>query len=360
MSQPDQMARLLWIDDQIRRHRFPNAQAVVETFGVSLRTAFADRDALLHRLRAPLATERERGWYYTDPTFALPFLALTASESVRLSRILLLAAEYLGEADAQPLRVMAERLQPHAPSWQSVGGATHLLPDVSASSRLLQDCETALARRQKLHLLYYSAHRDETGERTVHPYHLHNWRGEYHLIAWCERQQAVRQFCLGRVREWQRQEREDAFTMNPSFDASAYLERGLGLRHGEPLERVVVRFSPYQARWIRERQFHPSQQMEEEKDGSLTLRLEVAGLEEVTRWLLSYGAEVEAVEPAALRAQLAGEIKKLARIYANSPKTNPEKNVDAPAECSLTAQRPVILKSDSDEHQAAIHKERPA
>ena len=87
--------------------------------------------------------------------------------------------------------------------------------------------------------------------------------------------------------------------------------------------RYVSVFSPYQARWIRERRYHPSQQTEEFPDGSLLVSMEVAGTEEVRRWLLGYGAEVEVLEPASLRAEIRTELQKLLAIYdipsASSP-----------------------------------------
>jgi predicted DNA-binding transcriptional regulator YafY len=38
-------------------------------------------------------------------------------------------------------------------------------------------------------------------------------------------------------------------------------------------------------------------------------------MQEIKRWLLSYGAEVEVIEPLALRAEIAAEVKKVASIY---------------------------------------------
>jgi predicted DNA-binding transcriptional regulator YafY len=53
----------------------------------------------------------------------------------------------------------------------------------------------------------------------------------------------------------------------------------------------------------------------EQPDGGLILTMQVAGIEEVRRWLLGYGAEAEALEPAELRVALAAEIKKMRNIY---------------------------------------------
>jgi predicted DNA-binding transcriptional regulator YafY len=168
-----------------------------------------------------------------------------------------------------------------------------------------------------MRLLYYSVRRDETTERIVRPYNLLLWRGEPHLIAFCEWRQDIRQFFLGRIRDWYVLENESSFVPDPAFDIDEYLGRGLDLQHGAEAVTVRCRFSPYQARWIRERTYHASKTIEEQADGSLILSLEVAGTEEVRRWLLGYGAEVEILEPPALRRAMADEAKKLQKIYAD-------------------------------------------
>jgi len=321
-----QTQRLYWIDGQIRARRYPNADAVSAHFGVSRRTAFADRDHLLTGLEAPLKYDRQHGgWFYTDLTFVLPFLALSEPEAVALRRSVLAAQEYLSGADADAAHHLLERLAPYLrntsllSAWsESMGGSIRHTEQSQVASALLDVCRQAVHNRQRLQLRYHGAHRDETRERIVCPYHLHNDRGEWHLIGWCEWRQDVRQFFLGRVQSWQLLEGDAAFVRDAGFDLDAYLRQGLGAQHGTPVQTVQVRFSSFQARWIRERQYHASQQIEEEPGGSLLLTMQVAGLDEVRRWLLSFGADAEVLQPRSLREEIAAHAKKLTEIYAET------------------------------------------
>jgi predicted DNA-binding transcriptional regulator YafY len=52
---------------------------------------------------------------------------------------------------------------------------------------------------------------------------------------------------------------------------------------------------------IRERIWHPSQELVEEVDGSLTLRFEASGEKEILAWLYSYLPYVQVLEPTGLR-----------------------------------------------------------
>ncbi len=314
-----QTERLYWIDAQIRDRRYPNAARVAEHFEVSMRVAYEDHRHLRDRLNAPIEYSREHGgWRYTDATFMLPFLALTETEAAALRRSLLAAQEYLAPEDARAIGLVLDRFAQYLPAGhqpESVSGSMHFAHEAEADPALLDACRTAIRNRHRLRLRYFSAHRNETDTRIIRPYHLHYYQGEPHLLAWCEWKTDFRQFFLGRVREWQLLEPDAAFARDPSFDADAYWRRGLGLQHGEPPVTVRARFSPYQSRWIRERRYHASQQIEEQPNGGLILTLRVAGLAEVQRWLMSFGAEVEVLEPESLRLSITDHAKKVVTIY---------------------------------------------
>ena len=311
--------RIYWIDGEIRAGRFPNADAVATRFEVSRRTAFKDRDHLLHRLNAPLVMNEERnGWTYSDFTWMLPFLALSESEAATLRRSLLVLEEYLSPADAVVAGQLFNRLSPDlskAPATETLSGAIHLLPQAQPPRQLFADCRQAIRNAQHLRLRYYSIRHNHVTERIVHPYHLHTYAGEPHLIAWCETRQAVRQFFLGRIRAYVVLPEEAAFVRQADFDAEVYLRKGLALLHGGETMTIRARFTPYQARWIRERQYHITQRLEELPDGGLIITFQVGGTEEARRWLLSFGADVEVLEPAELRAEIVEELQKLQKIY---------------------------------------------
>lgn len=52
-----------------------------------------------------------------------------------------------------------------------------------------------------------------------------------------------------------------------------------------------------------------------QRDGSVSYTATVAGLEEIARWLLSFGAEAEVIEPPELRNWFIQETEELQQIY---------------------------------------------
>lgn len=320
-----QTERLYWIHAQIMDDRYPNALTVSQHFEITPRSAYKDRVYMVNRLHAPIKTDRKRdGWYYTDKTFMLPFLALTEKEATALRRTLLAAQEYMGAQEVHSIQVLYARLSPYLSqseqdtTGESVGGMIHIVPEAQVDPALLEASRLALRNRRKLWIRYHGAHKDDISERVIRPYHLHFHLGEPHLISWCERKSAIRQFHLSRVLEWTLFEEEHTFIRDPEFDIDRYLQNAMGVQHGTAVETVRVLFSPYQARWIRERRYHRSQQNESLPDGRLLVTLHVSGMQEVARWVLSYGAEAEVLEPPALRLLVADHIKKLSNIYSSN------------------------------------------
>jgi len=66
---------------------------------------------------------------------------------------------------------------------------------------------------------------------------------------------------------------------------------------------------------LAEQEWYEAQEVSTEPDGSLRLRFPVSGFAEVIREILKYGADVEVVEPARLRAMVKAEIRRMGKLY---------------------------------------------
>ena len=69
----------------------------------------------------------------------------------------------------------------------------------------------------------------------------------------------------------------------------------------DELYTVKVRISPGWARWVGEKIWHESQMPKKNGDGSLEPNFRVAGLDEIKRWVLSFGPEAAVLEPEKLK-----------------------------------------------------------
>jgi proteasome accessory factor B len=85
----------------------------------------------------------------------------------------------------------------------------------------------------------------------------------------------------------------------------------------DPVE-VVLRFSAAVSSRVREARWHPTERVEEQTDGSLLWRATVAGPIEIRLWILSWGDDVEVLEPPELREDVAGRLARAAALYARA------------------------------------------
>ncbi len=93
------LERVFWIDRQIRAGLFPNATTIAEHFEISAKTAQRAIEYMRSRLRMPMEYSAEdRGWYYTEPHFALPAIELTEGDLVAILLAEKLARQYRGTA----------------------------------------------------------------------------------------------------------------------------------------------------------------------------------------------------------------------------------------------------------------------
>src|SRR5262245_60694631 len=109
-------ARVLWLDRMIREGRYPDRQGLQAEFGIRRRSAFDTLRFLRHSLGAPLAySRRRRGYYYEDPTYALPAVFLQEGELLALLLAEQVSRHYLGTPLEAPLRAAIGKIGRYLP-----------------------------------------------------------------------------------------------------------------------------------------------------------------------------------------------------------------------------------------------------
>ena len=134
-----------------------------------------------------------------------------------------------------------------------------------------------------------------------------------YLIGWDETRDALRTFKIERIRDVALTPR--TFELPEGDGVEATLRRAWDIIADQPPIDVVLRFSPTVAARVQEATWHPSQRVQREADGSLTWRATVAGTIEIRLWILSWGDDVEVLEPPALRADVAATLRRALSRY---------------------------------------------
>ena len=87
------------------------------------------------------------------------------------------------------------------------------------------------------------------------------------------------------------------------------------IEHRESSYTVKLQFAPVAARYIREKNWHESQKIEELPDGGCILELVTQSLDEMQRWVLTFGCDVTVLEPKELVQSVKVCVRKTLLLY---------------------------------------------
>jgi proteasome accessory factor B len=181
------------------------------------------------------------------------------------------------------------------------------------------DIVTALLRDERLEVTH--------GKNTFRfdPYTLLVYKKGLYLVGWSHQHRERRTFALDSLRdvEWRK---HDRFEYPADYQPEQLFVGNFGLFGGERVH-VRLRFPADRGRYLRRRQWHPTQVFEETPEG-VVLTMDVAGTTELATWILGWGDKVEVLEPEALRREIAGELVRAAARYAPAPEAATSPDLD--------------------------------
>lgn len=172
------------------------------------------------------------------------------------------------------------------------------------------------AEGRKVRLRYRSYTRDETTERLFAPYFIEPSSIGYacYVIGHDDLRNELRTFKVERVKEARLT--DERFTIPAQFDPLELLASAWGVvwRDAGDIE-VTLRFAPEVVRRVKESVWHHSQRIDDLPDGSCLFTVQVGSTLEMKPWVRQWGAAVEVLAPASLRAELIEEVRAMARGY---------------------------------------------
>ncbi|MBF2001023.1 MAG: YafY family transcriptional regulator [Synechococcales cyanobacterium M58_A2018_015] len=319
------LERLLQLDALLRSQHRQTAASLAQALEVSERTIRSDLAFLRDRYHAPLEFNRTQGYYYSDPEWRLPSITLSQGELFALTLGARMLEAYAGSAYAADLRSAIARLAERLPeqSWvdlQQVADERILFRSGAAiglDPEIWHKLEDACRTQKTVQMTYYTASRDSTSERKLDPYVLHIYRGTNpYVIGFCHQRQEIRWFRVDRIKSLTVLTK--TFVPDPTFDAKDHLELIFQHEAGGVPQPVAIWFDAKTAPYVRERRWHPSQDIQEHPDGSLTLRMVVRGLNDLKRWVLGYGKGAIVKAPPELVQMVREEVSVMCRHYEAS------------------------------------------
>jgi len=301
---------------------------MAEAIGAGRRTVERMRDALWDLF--PQMEELPDGG---SKRFRIPggldrlFQAPTTEELLELSK----AASALRAVGAEPRARTLETLERKIRAAMRSASLARIVPDlealvqsetiaVQAGPRPFEDEALIAVVRQALMAMRalrftYDGGSTPGARREVTPYGLMFGRANY-LVAAEGAGDEPRNWRLGRMRDVEVLERMAAPPAD--FDLQAYANRSFGI-YQETVDEVVLRILPESAEEALSWQFHPTQAVDPQPDGSVRVTFRASGLRELAWHLFTWRDQVEILAPARLREVMLEELELSRTRHADEP-----------------------------------------
>lgn len=303
------MDRLLGYLIVFQSHKLVRAQELAARFEVSERTVYRDVEALVE-LGIPIVGMAGEGYRLMEG-YSLPPVMFSEAES----HALVLAISMLsGLAQNGPTKTAAnsalekvEAILPkatleRAQALQKILGFYAVgRRQVNLDDERFVQLQKAIDRNQVVYLHYHAQHSNAISARDVEPLYLAFLDNAWILHGYCRLRHDYRNFRLDRI---------DQFAIkSETFEPRPIRLPGLS---GANM-RVLVRFEADIVRWVREVQHITyAGDLSEDEDGAVVMAYQISALPAFLRWLLSWGAEMEVLEPAEVREAIARMAKEMA------------------------------------------------
>ncbi len=321
------LARMLQLHARLQARAFPNCRKLADELEVSPKTIQRDIEFMRHQLGLPIEYDQLHfGFYYTEPVTSFPSIQVSEGELVALFVAQKALQQYRGTPFEEPLRSAFKKITEGLKdkitfSWSDLN-ATISFRSVGQSVADLKTFELlsrAVLRSEEVRFSYRKLQpsgKSRAEPRRVWPYHLGCIDNQWYLFGYDLYRNQLRTFALPRISDVRRT--GPRFQRPSGFSIGKFLDSSFGVFQGRGRIAVRVRFQPFAAQLVRERLWHHSQRIKDLPDGRLELQLKLGALQEIERWILSWGDQAEALEPPELRRRLAEIGKKLAAQYADA------------------------------------------
>lgn len=150
---------------------------------------------------------------------------------------------------------------------------------------------------------------------TIHPYFLKQYNNRWFLFGYNESLNKINNLALDRIQNLK--EIKHIYKNDNIPDFNEYFEDIIGVTkpEGVKLEKINIRVSPYRTPYVKSKPIHGSQKKVKEDETGFCFTIEIIPNNEFYQQVLSFGADMEILEPKNIRGFIKNEINKSLKNY---------------------------------------------
>lgn len=297
---------------------------LADMLGISRRTVFRHLN-VLKEANIPCHYDRKKRSYSVDLKVFLPPLTLETREALSLLLLALKLRSHISLPFKDSALQAAIKIENNLSSEtrQYCNAALRYIsvkPAPQARMDLLDNTFAqllkAILKKRVVNIHYHLPYEHKGIVTDLSPYHLRYDDHTWWVIGKSTFHKRVCTLKLGQIKELNTLDK--LFIEKEEFDISDYLGRVWSMTREGRLYNVKLKFLPEVAHSVAGVQWHSTQAVTFEDDGSAILEFRVDGLNDITWWVLGYGDKVQVLAPIVLR-------KRIAEIAHNMLKNNEQK-----------------------------------
>jgi predicted DNA-binding transcriptional regulator YafY len=317
---PSRISRVIQILTTLQAGKSYAVSDLSKMFGTSRRTIFRDLKEL-QAIGVPYHYEAKTGGYIIDPEFFLPPIDLNLREALSLLLLVYKASGQIQLPFRKSALLAALKIENNLPvkirqycnsALQNISARADAQAPANFLDKTFAELQKAIVNKRQVTMRYNSLFDGRIIDLELCPYHLLYNQRAWYVLGFSSLHQSVRTFKLNRIRELKVADKR--FLGGENFDLEDYLGRAWSMIPEGRLYHVKLRFLPKVASNVTEVQWHSTQKVTRNSDGSAVVEFRVDGLGEISWWILGYGDQVQVLAPRALRKSVLEAAKNLIRI----------------------------------------------
>jgi predicted DNA-binding transcriptional regulator YafY len=185
--------------------------------------------------------------------------------------------------------------------------------DYSGKEDVIDSLTDAMLQQKTSYVKYHSFTQDRISNFTIDPLYFFESQGGLYVFVRATSFNEIKILAVERIQELTLT--ENHFEYPNDFDPDEKLNEAFDMVYDDSIEARIW-ISDDQAKYVTERRLVKNQKVIYQDDGSIVLEIKTSGWWDLKRWVLSFGANAEVLEPMKLREEIAKEIKTLNSTYA--------------------------------------------
>ena len=254
-------------------------------------------------------------WKYSEPGMSIFKIQFTDKEMSQLALCMEVLSRFDGMLHMDWLKGFVEQFRPYL-NLEDIDRPVVGF-DVCKYLRGRENfavIHNAITSCQVLEIDYKTFNRDNVKRHIFHPYYIKEFNRRWFVLGRIQGHENLTTLAFDRIESIGTASGVDYIPDDMDFED--YFSDIVGVtRHDAPVETVKLWASASVAPYIVTKPLHESQFVHQQPDGSLEVTLKVIPNYELRKLLLSYGADLKVLSPAALVEQIKSESRRLRDLY---------------------------------------------